>query len=82
MVTITIRFFAMCREVTACDEEQMELPEPATVEVFWQKIISRYPGLGKYKAHSRVAVNREYGSLATVLRDRDEVCIVPPVSGG
>jgi molybdopterin converting factor small subunit len=29
-----------------------------------------------------VAVNREYGSLAVVLRDGDEVALLPPVSGG
>jgi molybdopterin converting factor subunit 1 len=29
-----------------------------------------------------VAVNREYSSLAAVLRDGDEVALLPPVSGG
>jgi molybdopterin converting factor small subunit len=29
-----------------------------------------------------VAVNREYASLATVLREGDEVALLPPVSGG
>ena len=29
-----------------------------------------------------VAVNREYSSLAEVLREGDEVALLPPVSGG
>ena len=29
-----------------------------------------------------VAVNREYGSTSIVLRDGDEVALLPPVSGG
>jgi molybdopterin converting factor small subunit len=29
-----------------------------------------------------VAVNREYGSASIVLRDGDEVALLPPVSGG
>ena len=29
-----------------------------------------------------VAVNREYAGLGTVLRDGDEVALLPPVSGG
>jgi molybdopterin converting factor subunit 1 len=29
-----------------------------------------------------VAVNREYSSLQVVLRDGDEVALLPPVSGG
>ncbi len=29
-----------------------------------------------------VAVNREYASLATALRDGDELALLPPVAGG
>ena len=29
-----------------------------------------------------VAVNREYAGKATVLREGDEVALLPPVSGG
>jgi molybdopterin converting factor small subunit len=29
-----------------------------------------------------VAVNREYGSASIILRDGDEVALLPPVSGG
>ena len=29
-----------------------------------------------------VAVNREYAGLVTVLKDGDEVALLPPVSGG
>lgn len=79
---VKVKFFAMCREITGTDEIAMELPLTASVERFWNDIVTLYPGLEKYKAHSRVAVNMEYVSAQAMLRDGDEVCIIPPVSGG
>ncbi len=60
----------------------MELPDGAAVSGFWKKIILQYPELEKYKAQSRVAVNLEYVNDSIQLKNGDEVCIVPPVSGG
>jgi molybdopterin converting factor subunit 1 len=82
MITITIRFFAMCREVTGREEEEMIVPDGVTADEIWDKIISRYPDLEKYKAQSRIAVNLEYAKASVKLKNGDELCIIPPVSGG
>ena len=82
MIAVQVKFFAMCRDVTKRDEESMALPDAATVEGFWKKIILLYPALEKYRAASRVAVNREYVPPERVLENGDEICIIPPVSGG
>lgn len=79
---VTVKFFAMCREIAGTDEIKMELPLSASVDHFWAEVVSLYPALEKHKAHSRVAVNMEYASVQTLLHDGDEVCIIPPVSGG
>ncbi|MBL7993884.1 MoaD/ThiS family protein, partial [bacterium] len=60
----------------------IELPLSATVDQFWHDIVNVYPELEKYKPHSRVALNMEYVSPQTLLHEGDEVCIIPPVSGG
>lgn len=72
----------MCREITGADAIILELPFSASVDQFWDEIIARYTGLEKYRRHSRIAVNMEYVSGPTLLREGDEVCIIPPVSGG
>jgi molybdopterin converting factor small subunit len=41
----------------------------------------RYPRL-PWPAGTMLAVNQEYAGEKTVLRDGDEVAVIPPVSGG
>ena len=42
----------------------------------------RYPGLAPEEVRIVVAVNTDYAEPETVLKERDEVCLIPPVSGG
>lgn len=72
----------MCREAAGVDESDLELHEAATVDSFWIEAIKKFPALEKYKSHSRIAVNMEYAAQTRLLRENDEVCIIPPVSGG
>lgn len=41
-----------------------------------------YPGLANQDVAVVVAVNQEYREHHFVLRDGDEVALIPPVSGG
>ena len=79
---IRVKFFAMCREIAGTDELEIELPPEATIDHFWSAILAVYPALEKHKTYSRVALNMEYVSAIAQLSDGDEVCIIPPVSGG
>lgn len=72
----------MCRDTVGTDEITLEIAQPATVDDFWKEIVREYPSLEKYKNHSRIAVNMEYAPKQRPLQDGDEVCIIPPVSGG
>ncbi len=79
---VRILFFAMCREMTACDSATIELPENADGEHLWDILQSKFPGLKPYRNMSRLAVNQVYVSGPLHLKDGDEVCVIPPVSGG
>ncbi len=81
-MNIKVKFFAMCREAAGTDECVLDLPDQASLEEFWKKIIERYPKLAAYRAHSRIAVNMEYAGAGQMLHNGDEICIIPPVSGG
>ncbi len=79
---ITVRYFAGHRDIAGRAEERVELPDDATVGALWERLVARYPRLAGYSGRMLYAVNQEYGTLDSPLRDGDEVSFIPPVSGG
>ena len=80
---ITVRYFAGHRDITGGAEEQLTLePGGATVGALWELLVARYPRLSGYSGRILYAVNQEFATLATELRDGDEIAFIPPVSGG
>lgn len=79
---ITVRYFAGHRDITGRSEEQLELGLGATVGSAWELLVERYPRLSGYTGRLLYAVNQDYGTPGTELRDGDEVAFIPPVSGG
>src|SRR5579863_9441389 len=61
----------------------MELPEGATVAGLLGRLAARGSGIpANTWASIAVSVNAEYARPAHILRDGDEVGLLPPVSGG
>ena len=79
---ISIRYFAGHRDITGTREEQLDLAEGLTVADLWDALIERYPRLAPYRGRMLYSVNEDFGTLATVLHDGDEIAFIPPVSGG
>jgi molybdopterin converting factor small subunit len=46
-----------------------------------ENLFKKYPGLKELKTLS-IAVNNAYASNETMVSSRDEVALIPPVSGG
>jgi len=74
--------FASFRDATGRDEEVRELPEGTRASDLWAALAREVPLFSRFPAAPPVAVNREYASRETVLRDGDEVAFLPPVAGG
>ena len=74
-------FFASYRDILGADELEFDLPEGATVSDLTGMVRSR-AGDGVLPTVLAVAVNQEYTSAETELRDGDEVAFIPPVAGG
>ena len=79
---IEVKFFAVCRDIAQRDSLSLDLPINATGDMLWEKLITEIPRLEPFKAQSRIAVNLEYTTNSIQLKEGDEVCIIPPVSGG
>lgn len=74
-------FFAAYRDLFGADELEFDLPEGATVGDLAGLVRTR-SSASNLPASLVVAVNQEYASHETELRDGDEVAFIPPVAGG
>lgn len=79
-VRISVRCFAAAREVLGAESLALEVPVATTLAALRQLLAERAPALGRLPL--AFAVNRDYARPDTVLRDGDEVALIPPISGG
>ncbi len=80
-MTLHIHFFAIGREITGKSCLEWEMPDGATVQDLVLSLKSAYPRLAELKT-LRVAVNEDYAQPTQILRESDEIAIIPPVCGG
>ena len=79
---LTVRLFALYRERAGMREFPLELPDGATVADLTGAVRRRFPRLAPPEAQIVVAVNTDYADPDTPLHPGDDVCLIPPVSGG
>jgi molybdopterin synthase catalytic subunit len=60
----------------------VELPDGGTVETAWKAMVDRHPELARYRPYTLFAVGHDYVEADHRLRQDDELCFFPPVSGG
>ena len=81
-VSIRVLFFGAARDVVDANQLELSLDAPATVSSAFQKLVSRFAPLGRFGRSLLFAVNQEYATPETVLKENDELAVFPPVSGG
>ena len=79
---VKVLFFGQLKDVVGAAEEQVELPEGASVENLLAHYQQRFPRWQQFRPSLAVAVNQEYADATAPLRGGDEVAFLPPVSGG
>ena len=80
-VRVRVLFFGAARDA-ATDEAVLSLARASTARDAFERVLAVYPDLRRFRSSLLVAVNQEYAQLSTVLKDGDEVAMLPPVSGG
>ncbi|QLE55416.1 MoaD/ThiS family protein [Nostoc sp. TCL26-01] len=81
-ITITIKLFAAYQEAYGVPELVMELPNGTPVSAVCDRLISEHPELSKWRDITRFGINLIFVEPDTLLKDGDEVVLIPPVSGG
>ncbi len=77
---VTLRCFAMVRELLGSDRLEVELPEGSTLVTLREHLAKDAPDLQRLPF--TVAVNQDYAAEDRILVDGDEVALIPPISGG
>ncbi|MBS1801581.1 MAG: MoaD/ThiS family protein [Acidobacteria bacterium] len=72
-----VLYFGVLKETLGRESEMVDLAEGACVA----DVLARF-GNEEQMRSIAVAVNHEYARREDVLRDGDEVALLPPVSGG
>lgn len=79
---VTVRYFAVLRELTGRRSEEREIPPGSTVGDLVERLASEYPVVDRLRRSSMLMVNQEYVAAHHLLEDGDEFALIPPVSGG
>lgn len=79
---VKVLYFANFRDLAGGREEEIELPEGATVSDLLLNIEQMHPALAEGLPTAVVAVNKEFAFTDETISEGDEVAIFPPVSGG
>jgi molybdopterin synthase sulfur carrier subunit len=78
-MSVTVLYFASLREAAGRDRE--ELPAPTSLAALYDALRARH-GFPLPRERLRVAVDGEFASWDTSVRDGAEIAFIPPVSGG
>jgi len=79
---IRVLFFGAARDVVDTNPLDLSLDAPATVSSAFQSLVSRFSQLERFGRSLLFAVNQEYATPETQLKENDELAVFPPVSGG
>jgi len=82
MPQITLRYFAIVREVVGMDSEIREVAEGTTAADVAVDLGVRFPRLAPLLRAVPVMVNAVYADRIAPLGEGDEVAFIPPVAGG
>ena len=79
---INVLFFGITKDIASQPSCKIDLPEGSTLERLNEELQTRFPDM-KEKATFKYAVNDDYClNTDVILKEGDEIALIPPVSGG
>ena len=78
------KFFAMLKNKVGKETVELSFNETLTLEEFKQRLKKEFPEISDYLTGKRllISVNQEFADKDTIIKDGDEVGLLPPFSGG
>ncbi len=79
---LKVLYFAVFRERLGRDDEEIDLPESSSVGAAIDALGALHPPIAQLRGRFRVAVNQDFVGDDHMLREGDELVLIPPVAGG
>ncbi|WP_266363633.1 MoaD/ThiS family protein [Tellurirhabdus rosea] len=79
--TVSVQLFGITREIVGASTLAVEVPKSGEIGDLLNSLKTTYPALSGLRS-LLVAVNGEYAELTGKISPKDEIALIPPVSGG
>jgi MoaE-MoaD fusion protein len=79
---VRVIYFGMLKDAVGRQIDEVTLPEGSTLGDLVQDRIQHTNVIDNFRKVLAFSVNQEYAQLSTLLKDGDEIAMLPPVSGG
>ena len=79
---IKVKLFAILRERVGESEITISVPTGITVDYLNSEILKKYPQLKSFNNKFVTSVNWKVTTGDTIISSKDEIALLPPVSGG
>ncbi len=81
-ITVTVKLFAVFQEAYKVSELVLSFPPKTPVSAILDRLIQEHPEIEKWQNVTRFGINLEFVTPDTEIQDKDEIVLIPPVSGG
>jgi molybdopterin synthase catalytic subunit len=79
---VKVLFFGILKDLLSSETQTLDLPQDAKVEALLAHYRGRLSAHPKLLSSLAIAVNQNYAQPDHLLREGDEIALLPPVSGG
>ncbi len=80
---ITIKFFAMLKGKVGKDEAMISIPKQITLSELKEILKIEFSPIKEFiDKNIMISVNQEFAVSDTIIKDGDEIALLPPFSGG
>ena len=80
-MNVRILLFGVAKEIVGSSTLELDISGNDSVGTMLGNLKSKYPAFENLNS-LMVAVNSEYADVNQVLKENDEIALIPPVSGG
>lgn len=82
VMSVTVLFFGHAKQKTGKDSALFHIAKNESIKTFREKLLQEFPELAGLKSSLAFSINCEWAQENDRLNTKDEIGVIPPVSGG